>query len=174
METPNENSQPSSQPKSKKRRLTQREKKLLLCLSKGMTFREAGIKAGYTANSPAQSAHNSLRNIEKKAPDLFERHGLGDDAFIKLHLLPALRAKETKFFAHEGVVKDQREVIAWGPRTAMIALTARLKGMISDSGEGGNTSIKILLINGQHRPAGMAVTVSTPHVPGLSDANTRS
>jgi len=168
-----ENSQPSSPPPRKRRKLTTRQKKLLQGIAKGLTNKEAALQAGFSPKNPDQSATQALELIESKAPDLFARHGLDDDSFIQNYLVPALNANETKYFAHEGRVKDSRTVKAWGPRTAMIALTARLKGMISDSGEGGNSSIKTVVLNAEFRPQ-ITISASVPHVPGLNDAGTDS
>ena len=134
-------------PKKKKRSLTQREKQLLKHLRNGKTFRDAGLAAGYTKNYPRQAARAALYNIANKLDDLWTRHGLDDDSFISQHILPELNALETKFFAHEGLVRDERNVIAHGPRVQMIQLIARMKGMVKEaSPESGTKQINVLIL----------------------------
>ena len=139
--------------KGKRKSLTARERRLFKALTEGKTQTEAAIEAGYA--HPGQAGHRAVQNIKEKAPDLFARHGLDDDAFVEKCLIPALNANETKFFAHEGVVRDQRDVIAWGPRTATNALVARMKGLIMDNREpsdSGKPTIQVVVVNGVIRP----------------------
>ena len=137
-----------------KKRLTARERRLFKALAEGKNQTEAAIEAGYSTKHPRQSAHQAVKNIENKAPDLFARHGLDDDSFIDKHILPALNAEETKFFAHEGIVTDQRNVIAWGPRIQMNGLVARMKGMVIENREAAETKIgiQVILVPSGHRP----------------------
>lgn len=157
----------SSQKRSKSPppRLTQRERKLLKLLRDGKTFKDAGLKAGYTQNFPRQAAHAALKNIARKVDDLWERHGLSDDEFIAQHILPALNADETKFFAHNGKVISQRNVKAWGPRVQMIGLIAKMKGMIKEEQENLGPSFKVVVINAEHRPPRPDVSVTIPTLP---------
>ena len=117
-------------------------------LLEGKTQKQAALDAGYSVKDPDGSAYQALQIIKDKAPDLFARHGLDDDSFIEKYLLPALNAQETKFFAHEGVVKDQRDVIAWGPRTNTNALVARMKGLIIENREAPSLqqTIKVVIV----------------------------
>lgn len=134
--------------------MTHRERRLFKALAEGKTQKEAALAAGYSVKNPDQSAAQAIESIKDKAPDLFARHGLDDDSFIKNYLVPALNAQETKFFAHEGIVKDQRDVIAWQPRTNTNALVARMKGMVVENREAPSTKIgiKVLIVPSEMRP----------------------
>lgn len=54
--------------------------------------------------------------------------GLDDRKLVENYLKPLMDANETKFFAHDGEVKDQREVIAWGPRERGLDMAFKLRG----------------------------------------------
>lgn len=150
---------------TKKKRLTARERRLFKALAEGKTQKEAAIEAGYA--HPRQAATQAIERIKEKAPDLFARHGLDDDAFIDKHLLPALNAHEKKFFAHEGRVVDEREVIAWGPRVQTNALVARMKGLIVESKEAPSThvGIKVVIVPAEMCPKAELVpkNAANPH-----------
>lgn len=92
-----------------------------------------------------------MQTIEKKAPDLFARHGLDDDSFINKYLLPALNAKETRVFNADGQIIYSKPLVAWGPRVEMNKLVARMKGMIRED-NAPQTSVKVVVINAEHRP----------------------
>ena len=118
-----------------------------------MNNTNAALKAGYSPRNPSASAHQALKNIEPKAPELFGRHELDDDSFIEKHLIPALRATETLFFAHNGEVVSERKVKAWGIRMQAIELTARMKGMIVQEQERTPAqNIRVVILNANNRP----------------------
>ena len=54
--------------------------------------------------------------------------GLSENA-LKIKLLRLLEAKETKFFQHEGIVTDQREVEAIETQRRSLDMAFKLKGM---------------------------------------------
>lgn len=60
--------------------------------------------------------------------DAMEASGLTDRVLVNKYLKPALKARETQFFAHKGVVMDERDVIAWGTRTRALDMAFQLKG----------------------------------------------
>jgi hypothetical protein len=62
-------------------------------------------------------------------------------------LKDGLAAEETKFFAHEGRVADERDVVAWGPRHAYLRTALKLLGV-----EGGKQSVKINAKNFVYKP----------------------
>ena len=104
-----------------------RRTKLLKLLAQNLTLTAAAEKAGYSCK---QAAHRALSDAKGKFSEVMELHGLTDSAIIYDYLLPAMQAEETKFFAHEGEVVSERNVIAWGVRVNALALAAKLKGLV--------------------------------------------
>lgn len=136
----------------KRKKLTSRERKLFKLLLEGKTLTEAAPRAGYSALNPSQSGHQALKNIAQKAPDLFSRHGLDDDAFIEKHLLPALNAMEVKAFRSEEGIIYSKPLVAWGPRVATNRLVAEMKGLIVREQERPKEGIRVVIINQANRP----------------------
>jgi hypothetical protein len=95
-----------------------------------MTLSKAGTKAGFLKN-PAQGAYAALKSAS--AQELFRREMAKRDGlqFSKLaeKLEQGLEATQTKFFAHEGQVVDERDVVDYGARHAYLALAAKLAGV---------------------------------------------
>lgn len=92
-----------------KRRISEREARLLKELAKPGRIQDAGRRAGYP--SP-QRTSQALAGIREKAPEILDRIGLGIEVALKRHLKPLLEAKETVFFQNQGIVTDQRDVEA--------------------------------------------------------------
>jgi hypothetical protein len=65
-----------------------------------------------------------------------------------------VQAHETKFFQHEGVVTDTRDVIAWGPRATFAKLAAEYGQYVEPDAKAGdvNVAVGFTLINGITRP----------------------
>jgi hypothetical protein len=112
----------------KLKRLNPRQKKLVKHLLQGKSLQDSAALAGYSQETLSQSASQALRLVKKKMPELMDDIGLTDKRLLAKYLLPALEANETKFFQHEGMVTDSREVIAWGPRLEALDKAFRLKG----------------------------------------------
>jgi hypothetical protein len=134
---------------TKKRKLTQKERALVKALPEAKTQAEAAVVAGYSPKNAKQSAHQALESIRKKMPDLMDELGLTDRALIDKYLLPALEATETKFFANKGIVLDQKDVVAWGPRLEALKLAGNWRGLgreadSDDTGSaGGGVTIRL-------------------------------
>jgi len=127
-----------------------KEAKLVKALTKTTNVSEAGRMAGYGRN---QSAFRALRNIQTKIPELMDSIGLTDEYLLEKCLKPGLSAMETKFFADKGVILDQRDVIAWGPRRDFLDMACKLKGLYitSDDGAHGNSE--------RNQPGGNSLSV---------------
>jgi hypothetical protein len=69
---------------------------------------EAGRNAGF---NHASSAHQSLRRLGIDLPDMLEKAGLGVQTILK-GFKESEQATETRFFQHNGIVMEEREVIA--------------------------------------------------------------
>jgi hypothetical protein len=85
---------------------------------------EAGRRAGY---SDAPTAHRALATIRKKMPDVLDRHGLTAD-FAAQKCLKLMDAKETRFFAKDGIVMETREVEALDVQLRALDAWAKMYG----------------------------------------------
>jgi ribonuclease D len=110
---------------TKKGKLTLKQARLIKALPESNSVAEAGAKAGY-ADRP--STHRALKTISEKTPEVIERLGLTVEHVVNNCLRPLLEAEETKFFANQGLVMDQRNVAALDIRLRAIDIWAKLKG----------------------------------------------
>jgi phage terminase small subunit len=122
-----------------KKKLTQKERKLVKNIARGMPQAEAAIEAGYSEKNPSQSAYQAMQTIARRMPEVMEKLGLTDEALIERHLLPLLDATETKFFSFrrqttkkrkkilEQVI-EERQVEALGTRAVALDMAFKLKG----------------------------------------------
>jgi hypothetical protein len=122
--------------RSTKQLLTPKQARFLKELRKATTQAQAVLKAGYETNNPDQTASNVLARIIRRAPEALERCGLDLETLVKKRLVPALGAKETKFFAWEGEVTDSRDVVAWDARLKSLDMAFRLHGAYPKNGNG--------------------------------------
>ena len=133
---------PKKRHAKKPRALSHKQQKLIKALPKAASVSEAGRIAGY---SVAPSAHRALKAIERRMPEILDRHGLTEDYLVEKCLKPGLKANETKFFAHEGIVTDSRTVVAWGERRAYLDMANRLRGSYPKEGAPNGSGITINL-----------------------------
>jgi hypothetical protein len=131
--------------KKSKPKLTPRRRALIKNLAKGMKPADAEKAAGFAPHN-GQSAYQALKEIAKttEGSQLLARHGLTDDALIEKYLKPLMDAEETKFFQHNGKVKQKINVVAWGPREAGLNLALKIRGLTSgdeEKGKGGSVTI---------------------------------
>jgi hypothetical protein len=105
-------------------RFNPKRQKLIKLMAKGKTMNDASLEAGYSC---PQAASNALRTMRKTMPELMDNAGLTDEALIKNHLLPLLKAKKTIYFQNGGVVMDKREVADLGIRQSSLDMAFRLK-----------------------------------------------
>lgn len=91
----------------------------------------AAIKAGYKAKSThtfAQLGYRTRKRLEPQISKWLDEHGFSD-AKLKAKVLALMEAKETKFFAHEGIVTDQRDVEALGIQVKALDMALNVKGL---------------------------------------------
>lgn len=89
----------------------------------------AGFQASpHTAKVGACKLSKKLRPI---IDQWLDEAGLTEE-HLKFKLLSMLDAKETKFFSHNGKVKDTREVEALGIQMKALEFAMKAKGMLSD------------------------------------------
>jgi hypothetical protein len=153
---------------SKYKRLTSRERALVVNLSKGMSLSDAAIASGYSENNARQSGYQAFQVVKEKMPEILEKHGLTDSAVIDKYLLPAMEACETKFFQKDGFVTDQRDVIAWGPRLTALDTFYKLRGayVSADKQDGESIRASITIRLDVPRPT----AVLGPQVPELPES----
>jgi hypothetical protein len=131
----------------KTKRLTHRERLLFKNLTKGMTLTDASVKAGYSPKNPWQSGYQAIERIRLNAPELLAKHGLDDDTMIEDYLKPLLKAEETKFFAHEGRVTDQRNVAALGIRHSALDTTFKVRGLYAQPQQNNTLNLRDVTFN---------------------------
>ncbi len=81
--------------KSGKKKLTSRQHVFVKNLAKGASQKDAFIAAGYKAKHPDQGAHQALKQIQSKVPQIMDQMGLTDHRLIEKYLVPLLAAEET-------------------------------------------------------------------------------
>jgi hypothetical protein len=111
--------------KSGKKKLTPRQHAFVKNLAKGASQKDAFIAAGYKAKHPDQGAHQALKQIQGKVPQIMDEMGLTDHLLIEKYLVPLLDAEETKFF-NEG--KKRINVPALGIRHTALDTAFKLRG----------------------------------------------
>jgi hypothetical protein len=117
---------PAKKPKAAAHeKLTLKQSKLVQELPNSGSVAEAGTKAGYACR---QDAHRALKSVAERAPEVLERLGLTIEHVADKCLRPLLDAKETKFFASNGVVMETRDVEASDIRLRAVDLWAKLMG----------------------------------------------
>jgi len=92
---------------------------------------ESAKRAGYNCSTDESFRSVGTQNFTKctdKINQWLEDNGLSENA-LKLKLLSLLEAKETKFFQHEGIVSDQREVDAIETQRRTLDMAMKLKGL---------------------------------------------
>lgn len=136
-----------SKPNSKRHRtVTPQQRKLLTGIAKGMTISAAGRAANY---SHAQSAIHAYHRMREKVPAVLEALGCPIEKVLQ-KVVDKLEAKETKFFASEGIVLDEREVEAHGTQLEAASLLLDCYGAkdkTKDAGEdqGSGPSVRVSL-----------------------------
>ena len=110
--------------KKGRRELTLKQARLVKELPTAASVSEAGRKAGY---SDAPTAHRALATIREKMPDVLDRHGLTAD-YAAQKCLKLMDAKETRFFAKDGIVMETREVEALDIQLRALDAWAKMYG----------------------------------------------
>ncbi|MGB8989260.1 MAG: hypothetical protein WCC37_21865 [Candidatus Sulfotelmatobacter sp.] len=146
-------------------KLQPRQKKYLEGRTQGMTKREAKRYAQYAeSTSPARIENQSVRaafaRLIKQA--------------VPAHLLTkriaeGVSAHETKFFQKEGVVTDQRDVVAWSERREYLKLAAEYGQYVEPDAKAGdvNVAVGFTLINGITKPRGRSQIKDDPYATGV-------
>jgi hypothetical protein len=138
-EVPNVKTRNGSAPKGNRRekqgqapRPRIRQRRLMQNLLAGKNFTNAAIDAGYAPDTVDKRGTKLLR-AEHWAVLL--REAQLDDPTLAQRLNELVHAKSTRFFAHEGKVKDRRVVIDWDARAKGLDMAARIRGAYTRPGE---------------------------------------
>ena len=138
------------------KKLTPRQHAFVKNLAKGASQKDAFIAAGYKAKHPDQGAHQALKQIQRKVPQIMDQMGLTDHFLIEKYLVPLLDAEETKFF-NEG--KKRINVAALGIRHTALDTAFKLRGSYAprDPKEAEQFGIKVVVVDiprpPKHHPA---------------------
>ena len=160
--------------------LPEKKRKYTLNRAKGMSKREAALKAGYSI-SMADHASDKI-----ETPDV--RAAFQQLLLRKIPLSKAVRriregmdAVSTQFFAKDGVVKDQRDVIDWKERRQYTGMYAEMSGAFTPKMEMQHSqsidegTLRRMLdiaekLNLANIPAGTMTELQSSHVPLTIDA----
>ena len=132
--------------KSSKKKLTPRQHAFVKNLARGASQKDAFIAAGYKAKHPDQGAHQALKQIQGKVPQIMDQMGLTDHLLIEKYLVPLLDAEETKFF-NEG--KKRINVPALGIRHTALDTAFKLRGSYAppDPKEAEQFGVKVIVVD---------------------------
>jgi len=87
--------------------------------------------AGYRCKNEesfASIGHQNFRKLRDTIEKWLDDQGLSEAA-LKTKMISLLNAKEVKFFQHEGIVSDQREVEAIETQRKTLDMALKIKGM---------------------------------------------
>ena len=159
--------------KKHRRQLTAKQRALVRALAKTKHLGKAAIEAGYSSKNATQSAAQALASIRKTAPGLLAKHGLDDDSLIEKHLIPLLKAQETKYFAYTRQGKRlllERNVAAHSIRANALDMAFKIRGLYVREQENKGPEFSVVMIDRSYRPDWGAMRRAQPkiEVPGLN------
>ena len=134
--------------KSGKKKLTPRQHAFVKNLARGASQKDAFIAAGYKAKHPDHGAHQALKQIQGKVPQIMDQMRLTDHLLIEKYLVPLLEAKETKFVHDRGRLKE-KTVQALGIRHAGLNTALKLRGSYAprDPKEAEHFGVKVIVLD---------------------------
>jgi hypothetical protein len=120
---------------------------------KGKSKRQAVVAAGYAPGSATAGKKLEAQPDVRAAFSALIRETVPAERIAKA-IAEGIEAKETKFFAHEGMVTDQRDVVAWSERRQYTQLAAEYGGYHApDKGDREQGGGVILILPDSPRPA---------------------
>lgn len=133
----------------------------------GKSKKQAALDAGFS-KTMANHAADKIETPDVRAAFARLVREMIPPGQIAQVLSEGMAATETKFFTHEGVVQDQREVPAWSERRQYAELAAEYGGYHKpsngDQGQGGGGVILILPAQPQPTPVATTVIEAVPAV----------
>ena len=132
--------------KSSKKKLTPRQHPFVKNLARSASQQDAFIAAGYKAKHPDQGAHQALKQIQGKVPQIMDQMALTDHLLIEKYLVPMLDAEEAKFF-NEG--KKRINVPALGIRHTALDTAFKLRSSYAprDPKEAEQFGVKVIVLD---------------------------
>jgi hypothetical protein len=131
-------------------RLNQRKQKYIDGRSQGLSKREAKSLAGYAASTSTYSVENSS---VKAALARLIKQAVPAHVMVR-RIAEGVSAYETKFFQKEGIVTDQRDVVAWSERREYLKLAAEYGQYVEPDAKVSTGEVRptFVLINGITKP----------------------
>ena len=133
----------------------------------GKSKKQAALDAGYSETMAEHASDKIETKDVREAFAVLIRAIIPPEKIVQA-IAEGISATETKFFSHEGVVQDQREVPAWGERRQYLEIAAEYGGYYKPAkGEAGAGSGRVILIlPGQ----ALATTISGAVIDGTREA----
>jgi hypothetical protein len=113
--------------------LTPKEARFFKYLLQGATPTEAGVLS-FSVKSRANASTRAcqvLRKFNIRLPDIMDNLGMNDE-WLAQQVKGLCTAKRTQFFAHEGVVIDQKTTSDNQTRAKGVELACKLKNYLTD------------------------------------------
>ena len=111
----------------------------------GWNATEAALLAGYKGSraSLRQIGYENMIKLDSQVSDMLTKVGVSKNKILRKYA-SLLDAKETKFFAHEGVITDQVDVEALGIQHRAAQDMARMHKLFKNDEESLNESFEML------------------------------
>ena len=128
---------------------TERQKKLVEYIPISKSHAEAAVKAGYPIKNAAQSAHQALRQMRGRVPELMDQMGISERELIDKHLRRLLTAKRTVYAQKDGKFTAKRTVDALETQIRALDLAFLLHGSYAprDPKEAAHFGVKVIYNN---------------------------
>ena len=150
-------------------KLNPRKLKYIEARARGLSKREAKNLAGYATSTSAYSVENSS---VKTALARLIRQAVPAHVLVK-RIAEGVSAEETKFFQKEGIVTDQRNVIAWSERREYLKLATEYGQYIetkADQDAQSKVSVGFTLYNGITTPRNRGEAPTADEAPPKIDS----
>lgn len=156
-------------------KLTTKRTLLLQELASGKSMAEATA----TARMQRESGYRAIDEMKERLPSIMDELGL-DVRSILCRIREKMDAKETKFFAHEGIVRQSHDVEAHGVQLKAIELAAKLRPELATAAVPSIGTVNVMFagalpdwMTGQPQPDAVAqrATVDAMPAPNGNSAN---
>lgn len=124
--------------------LDARQRKYVEARASGKNKLDSALEAGYSIHMARAASHKIERAEVKEAFTRLIRQYVPAHRIAKA-IQEGLEAKETKFFQHEGIVTDERDVVSWSERRAYAELAANLGSYTEKDQSAVNVGVKIVV-----------------------------
>ena len=124
--------------------LRHRRKVQLAHIIAGESVGDASKAAGYAS---IQTGSRALSDTRTRLHSIMNKHGLSEEALIRDYLVPLMNATKSQFFAHEGVVTDERIVEDNGTRDSAFVTACKLRGLFPREQSDGPAHLNISINN---------------------------